>query len=136
MAAAKGHGLQVAVNIVTADHIQHDIHPSALVKDLLDASSSRMVSPESIIAKVSDRFEVSVEELKSKNKQRRISDARQICMYLIREMTDLSLPRIGELFNRDHTTVLHGYRAVSTAMADDLEIRSMLADMQRELTGR
>ena len=103
------------------------------LKDLLDASQSRMVSPESIIAKVSDRFEVSVEELKSKNKQRRISDARQICMYLIREMTDMSLPRIGELFNRDHTTVLHGYRSVSTAMADDLEMRSMLADMQREL---
>jgi chromosomal replication initiator protein len=106
------------------------------LKDLLNASQSRMATPESIIAKVSDRFDVSVEELKSKNKQRRISDARQICMYLIREMTDLSLPRIGELFNRDHTTVLHGYRSVGTAMADDLEMRSLLADMQRELSGR
>ena len=106
------------------------------LKDLLNASSSRMVTPESIIAKVSDRFAVSVEELKSKNKQRRISDARQICMYLIREMTDLSLPRIGEVFNRDHTTVLHGWRSISSAMAENAEMRSLLADMQRELSGR
>ena len=106
------------------------------LKDLIHSSSSRMVSPETIIAKVTDRFGISVEELKSKNKQRRIADARQICMYLIREMTDLSLPRIGEIFNRDHTTVLHGWRTISDNMAEDLEMRSLLADMQRELNGK
>ena len=57
-------------------------------------------------------------------------------MYLIREMTDLSLPRIGEVFNRDHTTVLHGWRTVSNSMAEDLEMRSLLADMQKELNGK
>jgi chromosomal replication initiator protein len=106
------------------------------LKDLINSSSTRMVSPESIIAKVTEKFGISVEELKSKNKQRRISDARQISMYLIREMTDLSLPRIGEVFNRDHTTVLHGWRTISNNMAEDLEMRSLLADMQRELSGR
>jgi chromosomal replication initiator protein len=106
------------------------------LKELISASSSRMVSPESIVAKVSERFGVSVEELKSKNKQRRIADARQVCMYLVREMTDLSLPRIGEIFNRDHTTVLHGWRTISSAMAEDAEMRTLLADMQRELFGK
>lgn len=106
------------------------------LKDLISSSSSRMVSPESIIAKVTERYGITVEELKSKNKQRRIADARQICMYLIREMTDLSLPRIGEIFNRDHTTVLHGWRTISNSMAEDLEIRSQLADMQKELNGK
>ncbi len=106
------------------------------LKDLLNSSSSRMVSPESIISKVVERFGISVEELKSKNKQRRIADARQVSMYLIREMTDLSLPRIGEIFNRDHTTVLHGWRTISDNMAQDSEMRSLLADMQRELNGK
>ncbi len=106
------------------------------LKDLLNSSSSRMVSPETIISKVVERFGISVEELKSKNKQRRIADARQVSMYLIREMTDLSLPRIGEIFNRDHTTVLHGWRTISDNMANDVEMRSLLADMQRELNGK
>lgn len=106
------------------------------LKELISASNSRMVSPESIIAKVSERFGVSVEEFKSKNKQKRIAEARQVCMYLIREMTDLSLPKIGEIFNRDHTTVLHGWRTISNAMAEDGEMRSLLAEMQRELLGK
>ncbi len=106
------------------------------LKDLISTSSTRMVSPESIIAKVTEKFGISVEELKSKNKQRRIADARQVCMYLIREMTDLSLPRIGEIFNRDHTTVLHGWRTISDGMAQDGEMRSLLSDMQRELSGK
>lgn len=106
------------------------------LKDLISISSQRMATPESIIAKVVERFGVTEEELKSKNKQRRIADARQIAMYLIREMTDLSLPRIGEIFSRDHTTVLHGWRTISNSMAEDGEIRSLLADMQRELNGR
>ncbi len=106
------------------------------LKDLISVSSQRMATPESIIAKVVERFGVTDEELKSKNKQRRIADARQIAMYLIREMTDLSLPRIGEIFNRDHTTVLHGWRTISNSMAEDAEIRALLADMQKELNGR
>lgn len=106
------------------------------LKDMISVSSSRMVHPESVIARVTERFGLTVEELKSKNKQKRIAEARQVCMYLIREMTDLSLPKIGEIFNRDHTTVLHGWRTISDRMAEDGEMRSMLSETQRELLGK
>jgi chromosomal replication initiator protein len=133
--------LQGALNRVAAyarvsqKPLNLDLARDAL-KELISASSSRMVAPESIISKVSERFGVSVEELKSKNKQKRIAEARQVCMYLIREMTDLSLPKIGEIFFRDHTTILHGWRTISNAMAEDAGMRTLLAEMQRELLGK
>lgn len=105
------------------------------LKDIFTDSSSRMASPETIINAVSERFRIDITEIKGKSKQKEIASARQIAMYLTREMTDLSLPRIGDIFQRDHTTVLHGWRTVCNRMADDHELRALLADMREELLG-
>ncbi|MDD4796416.1 MAG: chromosomal replication initiator protein DnaA [Eubacteriales bacterium] len=105
------------------------------LKDIITDSSSRLATPETIINAVSERFGVNIAELKGKSKQKEIASVRQIAMYLTRELTDLSLPRIGDLFDRDHTTVLYGWRTISNRAAEDHELRSLLADMRDELIG-
>jgi chromosomal replication initiator protein len=66
------------------------------------------VSAEVVMAVVADEFNLSVEDLKSNSRRREISQARQVAMYLVRQNTDLSLPKIGEEFGgKDHTTVIY-----------------------------
>lgn len=73
-----------------------------------------------IIAVVAQKQNLSTEDLLSKRRTARISQARQIAMYLAREITDASLPQIGDAFGgRSHTTVLHGYKRIEEQIAQD-----------------
>jgi chromosomal replication initiator protein len=64
-------------------------------------------------------FGLTVEQLKSKSRTRDLVHARQVGMYVCRELTDLSYPQIGKEFGgRDHTTVIHAYEKVSSRMTD------------------
>ncbi|PIE99599.1 MAG: chromosomal replication initiator protein DnaA, partial [Propionibacterium sp.] len=78
-----------------------------VLKDIIPTETLQ-VSAKTILAQTSAYFEVSIDELTGPNRSQAIAQARQISMYLCREMTDLSLPKIGQLFGgRDHTTVMH-----------------------------
>jgi Bacterial dnaA protein helix-turn-helix len=68
---------------------------------------------------VAARFGLRPEQMLGLNRARIVSHPRQIAMFLAREMTGLSLPRIGRHFARDHTTILHAVRRIKTAMAAD-----------------
>jgi chromosomal replication initiator protein len=70
-----------------------------------------------IEAAVCSRFGLTPEVLRGPRRERGIARPRQIVMFLAREMTPLSYPRIGAHFNRDHTTILHGERQVRALMA-------------------
>jgi chromosomal replication initiator protein len=63
-------------------------------------------------------FGLGREDLVSKSRSRPLTTARHVAMYLLRELTQLSLIKIGELFDRDHTTVLHGIQKVEKLMLD------------------
>ena len=90
-------------------------------------------SPELVIDVVADAFGIAVEDLKSNSRRREISQARQIGMYLMRQHTDLSLPRIGEEFGgKDHTTVLYSCDKVMQLKESDSE----LAQTLRQLSDR
>lgn len=87
-------------------------------------------SPEAVMITVAEALNVSIEDLKSSSRRREISWARQICMYLMRQHTDLSLPRIGEEFGgKDHTTVLYSCEKIAQMRESDPALEQNLRQL-------
>lgn len=87
-------------------------------------------SPEAIVNVIAETFKVPVEELKGNSRRREISQARQIGMYLMRQHTDLSLPRIGEEFGgKDHTTVLYSCEKIGKLHQKDPQLAQTLSQL-------
>lgn len=103
-----------------------------VLRDLISDASTMQISTATIMAATAEYFETSIEELRGPGKTRALAQSRQIAMYLCRELTDLSLPRIGEAFGRDHTTVMYAERKIRDGMAERREI----FDHVKELTTR
>jgi chromosomal replication initiator protein len=83
------------------------------------------LSPEQILAAVAQHYSLDEKQLIGRSRRREISLPRQLCMYLIREETDASLPQIGELLGgRDHTTVMHGCEKIGAQIETDEALRS------------
>ena len=102
-----------------------------VLKDLFPEDAKRDISVHLIQDEVAAFFDYTVEEMKSKNRTRKLSRARQIAMYLTREMTDMSLPKIGDAFGgRDHSTVLHANNKIADLMGEE----RVIYDQVQELT--
>ena len=87
-------------------------------------------SPEIILNVIAETYKVSLEDLKSNSRRREISTARQIGMYLMRQHTDLSLPRIGEEFGgKDHTTVMYSCDKINKQQAKDRQLSQTLSQL-------
>jgi len=85
---------------------------------------SAVPSPERILSTVAKHYGLDEEDLTGPSRRRQVSVPRQLCMYLIREVTDTSLPKIGELLGgRDHTTVIHGCEKIGTQIESDEDLR-------------
>ncbi|AFZ42263.1 chromosomal replication initiator protein DnaA [Halothece sp. PCC 7418] len=90
----------------------------------------RVTSPEQILQVVSEYFQVSVADLKGSSRRREISSARQIGMYLMRQHTNLSLPRIGEVFGgKDHTTVMYSCEKIAQQQEQNPEFNQILRQL-------
>ncbi|NOX62192.1 MAG: chromosomal replication initiator protein DnaA [Chloroflexi bacterium] len=90
--------------------------------------------PEAIIQAVADEFRITRSELVGQRRLKRFARPRQVAMYLMREVAQLSFPQIGEyLGGRDHTTVMHGYKKVSQLLADDPELRMRVERVRMRL---
>ncbi|MGF1541447.1 MAG: chromosomal replication initiator protein DnaA [Pleurocapsa sp.] len=87
-------------------------------------------SPEIIINVVAEVLKVSPEELKGNSRRREISNARHIAMYLMRQHTDLSLPRIGEEFGgKDHTTVMYSCEKIAKQLKQDNQFSQIISQL-------
>lgn len=104
------------------------------ITPVLETPSEKVAAtPEAILTAVADTFDVSIEDLKSNSRRREISWARQIGMYLMRQYTGLSFPRIGEEFGgKDHTTVLYSCEKITQLREKD----SALVQTLRQLSDR
>ncbi|GGC64135.1 chromosomal replication initiator protein DnaA [Hoyosella rhizosphaerae] len=103
-----------------------------VLRDLAPDSRSLEITAATIMNAVVEYFGVSMDELCGPGRTRSVAQARQIAMYLCRELTDLSLPKIGHTFGRDHTTVMHADRKIRSDMNSN---RSVYEQIQ-ELTAR
>ena len=105
------------------------------LKDLLSASTGQ-VTVELIQKTVADYYKIKVSDMYSKRRPSNIAAPRQVAMYLAKEMTQKSLPEIGELFGgRDHTTVLHAVRKIADVRSKDAVLNHALHVLEQTLKG-
>jgi chromosomal replication initiator protein len=124
LAYVRFHGKEVNIEVAR----------SAL-KDLLSIQN-RQISVESIQRTVADFYSIKVADMYSKKRPASIARPRQIAMYLAKEMTQKSLPEIGELFGgRDHTTVLHAVRKIGAERQQMTELNQQLHVLEQTLKG-
>jgi chromosomal replication initiator protein len=108
-----------------------------VLKDLISESDSPEVSAAHIMAVIAEYFSVSMDDLTGSSRSRVLVNARQIAMYLCRELTDLSLPKIGQTFGgRDHTTVMHADRKIRGLMAERLSVFNQVAELTSRIKSR
>jgi chromosomal replication initiator protein len=104
-----------------------------VLKDLITLDEDNVIAPVDIINHTADYFKLSVDDLYGSSRSQAVATARQIAMYLCREMTNLSLPKIGQLFgNRDHTTVMYANKKITELMKE----RRSIYNQVTELTSR
>jgi len=105
-----------------------------VLKDLITDAGDAEITSGQVLATTASYFDVTLEDLRSKSRTRTLTNARQIAMYLLRELTDMSLPRIGqELGGRDHTTVMHAVRKVGAQMAERRTTFNQVTDLTNKI---
>jgi len=124
LAYSRFHGKDITIDVV-----------KEALKDLLSVQN-RQISVENIQKTVADFFNIKVADMYSKRRPANIARPRQIAMYLAKELTQKSLPEIGELFGgRDHTTVLHAVRKIAQDRTKNAECNHELHVLEQTLKG-
>lgn len=107
------------------------------LREIISASNNKIINTNTIVDAVSRYFDLKPEEFKSKKRNREISYPRQIAMYLCRELTEMSLPKIGEEFGgRDHTTVIHAYSKIEEDIQVNPEAKRAVEELKRNIVGK
>jgi chromosomal replication initiator protein len=105
-----------------------------VLRDFIPDGSAPDITADQIMASTADYFGVSLEDLRGHSRSRVLVNARQVAMYLCRELTDLSLPRIGQAFGgRDHTTVMHADRKIRQQMAERRSLYNQIAELTNRI---
>lgn len=126
----------IAYSSLTENEISIDLASEAL-KDILSANKTKILNCATIQEVVARYFDMRPEEFKSKKRTRDIAYPRQIAMYLCRDLTDMSLPKIGyEFGGRDHTTVIHACEKITDDIENNSETRRAINEIKRNLTGK
>ena len=105
-----------------------------ITKEIID--SEKAYAPEYIIAKVADFYDITPEEVIGKGKTKNVANARQMSIFLTRKLTGLTLEQIGEVMNRDHSTVLHSIRKVEESLQNDPKLVDTVHDITANITNK
>lgn len=107
---------------------------SEALKDIVSQNKPKKITITDIQEVVAEHYGVQIEEFLSKKRTKSIAFPRHIAMYLARELTDNSLPKIGEVFGgRDHTTVIHAHEKISKLLTEDELFKDELEEIERKL---
>jgi len=105
-----------------------------VLKDIIPTGGGPEITAASIMAATASYFAVSLEDLCGSSRSRNLVTARQIAMYICRELTSMSLPKIGQQFgNRDHTTVMHADRKIRALMAERRVIFNQVTELSTKI---
>ncbi len=108
-----------------------------VLKDLIPADGGPEITGATIMAATAEYYSLTMEDLCGSSRSRVLVTARQIAMYLCRELTDLSLPKIGQMFGgRDHTTVIHADRKIRGQMAERRATYNQVAELTQRIKTR
>jgi chromosomal replication initiator protein len=106
----------------------------SVLADIINDSSTEPITPKRILNTVSSYFDLPLSELTGKSRTRPLVEARQIAMYLFRDLTDLSYPAIAREFGgRDHTTVIHAVEKIAALMKERQQIFDRVADLSQRI---
>lgn len=119
---------------ITGQRCSYDL-ANRVLADLIDKTIKAPVTAATILQATSDVFNFTIEQITGGSRRRPLVDARQIAMYVTRNMTDLSYPEIGRAFgNRDHTTVIHAVRKIEHHMTERKEIFDKVQELQKHVS--
>jgi chromosomal replication initiator protein len=123
----------VAYSSLINKDINADLASEAL-RDIIPSSKPKVITILEIQRTVGEHFSVKLEDFKAKKRTKSVAFPRQIAMYLSRELTDYSLPKIGEEFGgRDHTTVIHAHEKISKLLQTDLQLQKQMKELNELL---
>ncbi len=129
--------LEGALNRITAFTAfeREDVHLDLAKRILAEYSghTQRTYTVSQIKQCVSDYFDIFPEDLMSQKRTKEIAYARQLCMYIFRTLLDLSYPRIGQEFGRDHTTAMHAINKIEADLKTDISVKNDLNDILKTL---
>lgn len=118
---------------LTHSEITPDLANEAL-KDIIPANRPKQITIQIIQQIVADYYNLKIDEFKAKKRTRAVAFPRQIAMFLCRELTDFSLPKIGEEFGgRDHTTVIHAHEKISNGINEDISFNSLIENLKEKI---
>ena len=104
------------------------------LKDIIPSSKPKIITIIDIQKTVGEHYNIKLEDFKAKKRTKAVAFPRQIAMYLSRELTDFSLPKIGDEFGgRDHTTVIHAHEKISKLLQTDPLLQRQVKEIQEQL---
>ena len=121
------------ISTINNEQISID-HAKIYLKELFDVDSNKMIPVSDIIKKVGQKFDVSIDDIKSKSRHSRIIQPRFIGMYLARELAGMTTTDVGKEFgDRDHSTVINACNKITEDMKSDSEFKEFINDLIVEL---
>ncbi|GAA3410877.1 chromosomal replication initiator protein DnaA [Paenibacillus hodogayensis] len=104
------------------------------LKDIIPSSRPKIITIQDIQQRVGEFYNLKLEDFKARKRTKAVAFPRQVAMYLSRELTDYSLPKIGEAFGgRDHTTVIHAHEKIATALQLDQDLYKIIQSLTEKI---
>jgi len=123
-----------ALSFLSGQKVTMDLAKTCLL-EILGGAEPVNVTVDKIFSAVFNKYGISREDIVGTKRNKEIATARHISIYLVRQITEISLPNIGKIFNRDHATILASIRAVEKRLNTEKGFHLELSDLKKEITG-